>query len=78
MTTLAREVVLSMDGPALDAAKRAHATASRAEAMLHEVTLNAQIARNHLADILVAATNQPAKGLRFDPDTGSVYREVAP
>ncbi|GMV07363.1 MAG: hypothetical protein AMXMBFR53_36380 [Gemmatimonadota bacterium] len=72
----AREIVLNLVGPRLDAVEKAYGDAVRAEAMLREVIMNQQIAKAHLTALLVAATNEPPAGLRFDSEQGVIYREI--
>lgn len=73
----AREVVATLDGRRLDAAKRAHGAVQQAERIVQEAVMNLQIARAQLADGLVLATGEDGKDLRFDPERGQVYREIS-
>jgi hypothetical protein len=72
----AREVVRELTGPQLAAVKRAHESARMAQAILQEVAVNANVARAHLSDMLVGVTGEDADGLLFDPERGTIYREV--
>lgn len=75
----AREIVATLTpGPRRDAVLEALQGVEFAQKQLHQAIRTASLAEEHLRGVLAAAADESGKGLKYDPATSSIYREVQP